>query len=285
MDNPKVSVVVPAYNAEKTIQKCLDSLLRIDYPFYEIVVVDDGSTDGTWDILRKYSAANSNVKCIRQKNKGPAAARNRGVRKSIGEVIFFTDSDCIVPRDWVTRLLRYFGDESIGAAGGSLKPATVNSIFEQFDQKRRENLYGNIKRFIDALPTCNLAVRRNVFEEVGGFDESFKCASAEDYDLCYRMRDRGYKIFYDPEVSVLHYHSQDIRSLLRRGYIHGREGVKLRAKGKYPMYKEVISLAKFVLLPLTSLRCYPGKLYFIGLLYDLTSYAGKLSGLLRYRRS
>jgi len=283
MNGVKVSIIVPAYNAEKTIQKCLNSLINIDYNSYEIIVVDDGSTDRTWDILKEYSDANDNLVCVRQKNSGPASARNRGVSISNGKIIFFTDSDCIVPESWIKGLLKYFNGSSIGAVGGSLKPVTIDSIIERFDQRRRENLYGNEKKFVDALPTCNLAVRRSVFEEVGGFDESFKYASAEDYDLCYRIRDKGYAIFYDPEVAVLHYHSQNLKSLLKRGYIHGREGVKLRAKRGYPLYKEFVSLTKVVLLPLTSLKNYSGDLYFIGLLYDSMSYTGKLVGLLKYR--
>ncbi len=280
----KVSIVVPTYNAEKTIKDCIESILSIDYKNYEAIFVDDGSTDNTASIIEEYACKSKNIRLIRQKHKGPASARNLGVKMSNGKIIFFTDSDCIVPKNWIQEFLKYFfNNKNIGAVGGSLKPASVSSIYELFDQKRREILYGAEKKFVNTLPTCNLAVRRDVLSRIGGFDESFKHASAEDYDLCIRIRMLGYKILYDPNVFVLHHHSQNLRSLLRKAFIHGKEYIKLERKHK----KNNFSIIKKSLLtsisgPITVLVKYPISLLPVASLYECSASIGRIIGLWKY---
>src|SRR5262249_40128546 len=94
---PRVSVVVCTYNGAATLEQCLRSLLMVDYPNYEVIVVDDGSNDSTGEILKRFPE----IRAIRQQNRGLSAARNRGLYAATGEIVAYTDSDCFVDRDWL----------------------------------------------------------------------------------------------------------------------------------------------------------------------------------------
>jgi glycosyltransferase involved in cell wall biosynthesis len=276
---PKVSVVVPAYNAQSTIAECIDSLLKLEYPkdAVEFIFVDDGSSDSTRDIIARYPK----VKLLKQSHGGPAQARNLGWRSSNGEVIVFTDSDCIVPQDWVRSIVKEL--DNVDVVGGSLKPAFKGSAPERFEQMRRDRLYGNKRGFASHLPSCNLAIKRSVLEEAGGFDEDYKYASAEDYDLCRRIRDTGHKILYEPLISIVHKHVTAERDLLRKAHTHGREIMLFREKMKSPLLKESAKLlAKAAVLPLMVLYRYPLGLMALGFKYEANAVLGQVDGLRKY---
>jgi len=111
-----VSVIIPAYNEESTIESCLKSLLNqtIEKDTYELIVVDDGSTDSTPEIIKRYP-----VKLFRQENSGPATARNLGAKNSSGEIILFTDADCIADPNWIEEMISPFIDEEVIAVKGA----------------------------------------------------------------------------------------------------------------------------------------------------------------------
>ncbi len=283
MEN-KVSIVIPVYNAENTLQGCLNSILNLQYKGLEAIFVDDGSKDKSRKIILNYTERHpKKIKLLFQRHKGPSAARNKGWRNSKGGIIFFTDSDVIVSQDWIIKTLPYFEDKKVAAVGGGIEAFSLEGLSEKFEQYRRNKLYGNKKRFTDTLPACNLAVRRKVLEEINGFDESFRFASSEDYDLCYRIRDRGYKIFYDPTIKVLHCHSQTWKGVFKRGFIHGKEGIKLREKRGIPVIREIIKLGGVILLPLVVFIRYPLVLIPFGFTYDFFTYLGRVYGILKYR--
>lgn len=278
----KISIVVPVYNAEKTLIKCIESILRLDCNDYEIIFVDDGSTDNSKNIINSFAERHEEIRLFEQENNGPASARNRGIKNSSGDIIFFTDSDVVVPVDWIKGMVHYFGDKKLGAVGGGITPYSMNTLSEKFEQHRRERLYGNEKKFVDALPACNLAVKKTILDEIDYFDESFKFASSEDYDLCYRLIDKGYKILYDPAISVIHFHSQTWNGVFRRGYIHGREGVKLRRKMGISTVRELVGLGGLLLLPIFVFKNYPFSFVLFGFVYDLNVYFGRATGILKY---
>ena len=115
---PWVSVVVPAYNAESSIALCLEALMQQDYPgnLFEIIVVDDGSADATAHIVQGFP-----VRYVYQKNAGPAAARNHGAQKAAGEILLFTDADCVPDPDWVEEMVLAFRNPSIAAVKGAYR--------------------------------------------------------------------------------------------------------------------------------------------------------------------
>ncbi len=200
----KASVVIPAYNSEGSIARCLTAL--IDQTFatddYEIIVVDDGSTDGSDAIIKSYP-----VRYIWQENAGPASARNRGANEATGGVILFTDADCVPAPDWVEKSVAPFlADARVSAAKGVYSGTLQNSLTARFCQVEFEERFELLKRAetIDMIDTYSATFRRDIFIEAGGFDESFPVANNEDTDLSYRLAAAGHRLVFNPLAKVKH---------------------------------------------------------------------------------
>lgn len=220
----KISVVIPAFNAGQTISQTIEALERQTYPreLFEIIVVDDGSTDNTAEIIRQY-----NVKCIYQEKSGPAKARNTGWRQARSEFIYFTDADCIPQSTWIAELADDYSTDKIGAVGGSYGIANSRSLVADCIYQEIIERHNKMEKYVRALGSYNLSVRRNVLEEVGGFNEEYKMASAEDNDLSYKILKKGYLLFFDNNAKVAHYHPQSLSRYLRTQFWHGFWRVKL----------------------------------------------------------
>jgi len=213
-----ISVIIPSFNAEKTISACLSALL--DQTFspseYEIIVVDDGSTDGTSDAVMEFN----DVKLVRQKNRGPAAARNTGVERAAGDLVLFTDSDCIPERNWIEQMVRPFeNDPGLAGAKGAYKTRQREyaARFVQLEYEDKYDLLGKSK-YIDFIDTYSAAFRRGVFLELGGYDTSFPVACAEDVDLSFRMHSRGYRMVFNPDAVVYHTHPASFAAYFKKKY-------------------------------------------------------------------
>jgi len=271
-----VSIVVPAYNAEGIISDCISSLLAQDHPS-QIIVVDDGSTDGTAAKVE----GSEGVMLIKQENKGPAAARNVGWKAATGDIIIFTDSDCIAPKDWVSRLTAELEEEDV--VGGGIEPESRGTLAEEFEQARRDRLYGRTRRHVTALPSCNLAFKRKVLEDSGGFDEDYKRASAEDYELCSRIGLSGTKILYEPAISIIHKHSTTVSGIFHRAYLHGTEIMRYRRGLGGDLLTELFRMpAKALLIPYFALTRYPLRMAHLGLAYETLSLLGNIKGFMTY---
>ena len=216
-DYPKVSVVVCAYNAESTMAACLDSLRNVRYPAFEVVVVDDGSTDRTGQIADEYEG----LHVIHQENKGLSAARNVGIAASIGDIIAFTDSDCVVDPDWLHYLVATFLSSGRAAVGGPNLPPPEDSLVAScvaaspggplhvlLDDEEAEH-----------IPGCNMAFRREVLEEIGGFNPIYR-AAGDDVDVCWRLQEHGYRIAFSPAAMVWHFRRNTVKAYVgqQRGY-------------------------------------------------------------------
>ncbi|RPJ47786.1 MAG: glycosyltransferase, partial [Candidatus Latescibacterota bacterium] len=182
----------------------------------EVIVVDDGSSDRTAD-----AATLAGARVVRRPNGGPAAARNSGWREATGEMVFFTDSDCYASEDCTSRLARLLRDPRAGAAGGSYAAANPDAFLARAVQEEIALRHRKMKREVRFLGSFNLAVRRSVLEEVGGFDEQYRRASGEDNDLSYRIRKRGYRLLFDPEARVGHLHPEKTGRYLAEQARHG----------------------------------------------------------------
>lgn len=203
----KISVIVPAYNAERTIEKCVTALLNQTYSRenYEVIVVDDGSTDKTAAIAESLGA-----KVIRQKNAGPAAARNRGVEEAKGDIILFTDSDCIPSKDWIAQMTAPFEDSEIGAVKGAYR-TEQRSLVARFAQVEFEERFEMLKKAdsIDMVDTYSAGYRKEIFLKAGGFDRSFPVANNEDTELSYKLSNLGIKMVFNPDAIVCHLNHPD----------------------------------------------------------------------------
>jgi glycosyltransferase involved in cell wall biosynthesis len=185
MSRPLVTAFMPVYNAEKFLVPALESLLEQDYEPVEIVVCDDGSTDGTPEILRAYPS----IKTIRQPNRGPAAARNAAVAASSGEFLAAFDGDDLWPPNRLTLQATFLGEHpDVGCVLGRQEWMNPPPWLG------RDPVYGDL----DGIPILSAMFRRGAFEAVGGFDESFR--HSEDMDLLVRMREQGIRIEVLPEI-------------------------------------------------------------------------------------
>jgi cellulose synthase/poly-beta-1,6-N-acetylglucosamine synthase-like glycosyltransferase len=208
------SVIVPTYNRADRIGYCLAALDRQDCTLpFEIIVVNDGSTDNTIEFLAKFPT----VRVISQMNAGPAAARNRGVRAAAGEIVLFTDDDCEPFPNWLTEMLKPFSDpEVVGTKGiyRSRQPELI-ARFVQLEYEGRYRLMAR-QRVIDFVDTYSAAFRRDQFMEIGGYDTSFPVACCEDSELSYRMSARGWRMVFVQTAIVWHQHPTTSVSYLRR---------------------------------------------------------------------
>ncbi len=212
----RVSIVIPMYNAAETIGACLDACQCQRPAPLEILVVDDGSTDGGGDIVQ----ARQGVRYLRQENRGPAAARNHGAREAKGEVVAFTDADCVPAGDWLEKLTAGFSDGVVGV-GGTYGIANEGSLLARLVHTEIQARHTRFGEVVDFLGSFNVAYSRAAFLEADGFDEAFTAASAEDNDLAYRLHDAGGRLRFAREAVVDHYHPERLWPYLRTQARHG----------------------------------------------------------------
>ncbi len=263
MDTPRFSVVIPTYNRKGWLRRCLEAVTQQDYPDYEIIVVDDGSIDGTEEMVRREFPQ---VCCLRQEpNRGPAAARNRGIEVATGEIVAFTDDDCLVPRDWLYRLWDGFRRyPHVAGVGGFQDPPEEllgTNIIARAERLRRLRRWGAQARIevlggaeVPGLGTNNVAYRRSVLLELGGFDEGFPVAAGEDADLKLRVAQAGYELLYLP-LAVTHHRAYTWEAQWRMSVRRGIGAYHFESKhGKPPGRGRVLlramkrAFAFFVLL-------------------------------------
>lgn len=220
---PKVSVIVPVYNAERTIAECIDSLLGLSYPKenVELVLINNASTDRTADVLNHYRGK---IEILYEEKRGPSATRNKGLLNARGNVVAFTDSDCMVDKDWLQQIVFPLQDDSIGIVGGKILSKRPCNKIEEFG----EEIHDHDKAINECKPpyaiTMNWSSRLSVLKEVNLFDESFiRC---EDVDLSYRIFQAGYKFVYKPEAIVYHRNEKTLSGLFKEGYLHGFHSIK-----------------------------------------------------------
>jgi len=214
----KLAVVIPMYNSAATIADTLEATLAVERDGHdlEIVVVDDGSTDASRSVAARYP-----VTVIPQANTGPAGARNTGWRRSGGEIIFFTDADCRPGADWIVRMLPPFARDRVGAVAGSYSIANPGRALARLIQAEIRHRHRVMGEYVKAGGSYNLAVRRSVLEQVGGFDAAYPTASGEDNDLSYRIQKAGYRIAFNPDSRVAHVHPERFWKYLRAQFVHG----------------------------------------------------------------
>jgi len=226
---PKVSVIVPVYNAEMTIEECLQSLLKLNYPRedVEFIIVNNASTDRTADIIDSYR---EKISMLYEEKKGPSAARNKGIMSASGKFVAFTDSDCVVDKDWLKYIIPPLQDDSIGIVGGKILAKHPCNNIEEFGEK----IHDHNKAINEFKPpyviTMNWASKLSVLKEVGLFDESF--IRVQDGDLSYRILQAGYKIIYRSEAIVYHSNEKTLSGLFHKGYLHGFHSVRVVKKHK-----------------------------------------------------
>jgi GT2 family glycosyltransferase len=229
---PMVSVIVCSYNGDRTLDACLASLHELNYPYYEVILVDDGSNDTT----ARIASVRSDVRFYRhESNLGLSAARNTGLSAAKGEIVAFTDADCRADPDWLYYLVSDLLDgEFVGMGGPNLLPAEDSRVAATVMVSPGGPAHVMLTdRQAEHIPGCNMAFWKTALEEIGGFDPIFRSAG-DDVDLCWRLQQAGYKIGFSPAALVWHYRRSTVRAYLKQQHGYGEaEALLVR---KHPEY-------------------------------------------------
>jgi O-antigen biosynthesis protein len=237
---PMVSVIICAYNAERTMLPCLESLRKLDYPNFEVIIVDDGSRDRTAEISLDFPE----FRLIRQPNKGLSVARNVGLHAARGDLIAYTDSDCVVDPHWLTLMVRTLTEKNFDGCGGpnyaphedgwveaccAASPGAPCHVLTADDVA--EHLAG-----------CNMVFSKAALVKIGGFDPQFTSAG-DDVDICWRILDSGMRLGFCPSAFVWHFRRNTIKAYYgqQRGY--GRAEAMLYAR--YPERFNILGQIKW----------------------------------------
>ena len=224
--SPSVTIIVPVRNGEQTIQSLLESIQKLEFDRnrIEVIVVDGNSNDKTREIVKNYP-----VKLVIETQEGLNLARNVGIKSSNGEIIAFTDSDCIVPKNWITTIVENFKDPKVGCVGGSAKALSADFISQYADNSivrlmpfftKREELE-KVKPFFRHPAGCNMAFRRKIAEEVGYFDENIQFGF-DEVEFADRICRAGYTMVLDPKVIVWHKHRSTLSQFLTQNFRYGK---------------------------------------------------------------
>ncbi len=209
---PKVSVIIPVYNGAKSLEECLNSVLKQTYPPFEVIVVDNHSTDETKELIHKLKAKNSIVRYVFEFDRGRGNARNTGIGCACGDIIAMTDSDCIVPQNWIEALINPIITKNESIVMGSEYDLTntiwssqIQATQDSFKEMHREGEH------IKILDTKNFAARRDVFAQFL-FDPIMK--SLEDYEFSLQIRNK-IRIYYLPRHQVGHWHPSSLLTIFK----------------------------------------------------------------------
>jgi cellulose synthase/poly-beta-1,6-N-acetylglucosamine synthase-like glycosyltransferase len=231
---PMVSVVVAAYNAESTLHDCLSWLARLNYPRYEVIVIDDGSADRTPEIVRQHG-----VRAVHVPNGGLSRARNLGIEMAKGSIVAFVDSDAHPDINWLFYLVWSLEEQNAAGVGGpNILPdgagfteacvdcAPGNPTHVLLDDERAEH-----------LPGCNMAYRKDALLEIGMFDVTHR-AAGDDVDVCWKLLARGRTLAFSPSAIVYHHRRRTVSAYLRqqRGYGFAEAHLQRRYPGRFNFF-------------------------------------------------
>lgn len=229
---PAWSVVIPAYNRPQRLQQCLDALARLDAPEggFEVLVTDDGSSPPLAEAVAIPQGLDARI--IRQDNAGPAAARNRGASEARGRWLAFTDDDCRPRPGWLVMLEQGISDDQSVVGGHTINalpdctPASASQLLIDYLHDYF-NAGGGGPRF---FPSNNFCISKRAYEALGGFDEGFPLAAAEDRDFCDRAIEAGLNLRYQPGAVIDHAHGMTLRGFWKQHFNYGRGAYAYRRR-------------------------------------------------------
>jgi cellulose synthase/poly-beta-1,6-N-acetylglucosamine synthase-like glycosyltransferase len=215
---PKTSVIVCTFNGSRTLSKCLESLLRLDYPNYEVIVVNDGSTDTTAKI-----ASNYGFRVITTENRGLSSARNTGLKAATGEIVAYIDDDAHADPHWLRYLASTFmNTQHVGVGGPNIAPPEDGLIAECVAHSPGNPVHILLSDSeAEHIPGCNMAFRKAALAAIGGFDPQFRIAG-DDVDVCWRLQQKGWTLGYSPGAMVWHYRRNSVRAYWKQQHNYGK---------------------------------------------------------------
>ena len=231
MQWPRISVVVASYNGSNTIRECFEGLLKLDYPNFEVIVVNDGSTDETPTIAGEYD-----FRLINTDNQGLSNARNTGIEAATGEIVAFLDDDAYPDQDWLKYLaITFMTKDCVGVGGPNIAPLDEGKIADCIANSPGGPLHVLLSDIeAEHIPGCNMAFRTECLKAIGGFDPQFRVAG-DDVDLCWRIQETGWWIAFSPAAMVWHSRRNSIRTYLKQqmGYVKAEVLLEKKWPQKY----------------------------------------------------
>ncbi|MDQ3681400.1 MAG: glycosyltransferase [Actinomycetota bacterium] len=223
---PRVSVVACCYNEEDTIGDCLDGLSEVVYPDFEVIVVDDGSTDATAAIASQYD-----VRLISTENRGLSSARNTGLEAATGEVVAYLDGDARPDPHWLQYLAATFlTSDYAGVGGPNIPPPGDGAVADCVANAPGGPVHVLLSdREAEHIPGCNMAFLRSVLEKIDGFDPRFR-AAGDDVDVCWRLQEKGFRVGFSPAAVVWHHRRSSVRGYWAQQHGYGKAEALLEEK-------------------------------------------------------
>jgi O-antigen biosynthesis protein len=256
---PSISVVVCTYNGKRTIRDTLDGLKKLEYSNFEVIVVNDGSTDGTGDIAKEYG-----FKVITTENRGLSSARNTGMRAAKGDIVAYIDDDARPDPHWLTYLaVAFMNSNHVGIGGPNLPPPNDGSIAECVANSPGGPMHVLLTDDeAEHIPGCNMAFRKAALEAIEGFDHRFRIAG-DDVDLCWRLQKQGWTLGFSPAAVVWHHRRNSVKAYWKQQLNYGKAEADLEKK-----WPEKYNAAGHI--------PWSGRLYFKGFEQLLSSYRGRI---------
>jgi GT2 family glycosyltransferase len=223
---PRISVIVCTYNSEQTLRACFDGLNRLEYPDYEVIVVNDGSTDATDEITTTYG-----FRLISTENQGLASARNVGLQAAAGEIVAYIDADAHPDPHWLSHLaVSFMRSSHAGVGGPNIPPAGDGHVADCVANAPGGPTHVLLSdREAEHIPGCNMAFRKASLNAIGGFDPQFRIAG-DDVDICWRLQDQGWTVGFSPGAVVWHHRRDRVVTYLKQQREYGKAEALLERK-------------------------------------------------------
>jgi glycosyltransferase involved in cell wall biosynthesis len=234
MKKPLISIILSLFNNQDTLRACLDSLLTIDYPRYEVILVDDSSTDETLSIMREYEKKDNRIKVLTYSdNRGVPGARNEGMKVASGEIYVFSDGDCTFFKCWPSRLVKALEDPKVGASGGRDKSPPNEPLIKRCIDYTLTSFIGtggirgsHVRLSKYSFTGCNFAIKKSVVDKVGMHNEKIRYRG-EEKEWAHRIREAGFQIKFVPNSFVLHYRRISLKNFWLQTYKSGKARVDI----------------------------------------------------------
>jgi O-antigen biosynthesis protein len=223
---PRISVVVCAYNSEKTLPACLAGLRSLEYSNYEVIVVNDGSTDRSAEIVNDFG-----FRLIDTENRGLANARNSGLEAATGEIVAYIDSDACPDPHWLSHLaISFMRSPHVGIGGPNIPPAGESRLAECVAHSPGGPTHVLLSdRLAEHIPGCNMAFRKEALDAIGGFDPQFRIAG-DDVDICWQLQNQGATIGYSAGAVVWHHRRSSVKGYAKQQFEYGKAEALLERK-------------------------------------------------------
>ncbi len=214
---PKISVIIPVYNGEKTLKQCLKSVLNQTYRNYEVIVVDNNSTDKTKEIIKEFQkkekGKNKKIRYLFEPKQGRGAVRYKGEINAKGDIILMTDSDCIVPKNWIKEMIKSI--KEYDAAQG-FEEAIFDDFWSRYRQivSKEKSVKEMTKSIIGKIDTKNFAIKKLVLRKIGY--TSRKYFSGNDTDLSIKLAKNNCKVRFVKNISVKHFYPNSLREVFKK---------------------------------------------------------------------